>query len=236
MVLAETNSTQDAAFRLAGGRPGLLVLAARQTAGRGRLSRIWADTSHLGVAATFVLDASGRSPEHLSLAAGLAAWRAIPIWYGKDQPVFKLRWPNDVVESRPPHRKIAGVLIEIKDELALVGIGINILQQDSDWPAELRDRAVSISQLSAAPINRGVIACLLVRTFADQLRATTQENARTWSNYDILLNTRRSFIHDNQTYTGLVQAIDPTNHIFLQLDDGTTKSLPALTTSLVHDA
>ncbi len=235
VVLAETESTQDAALRLAGGRPGLMVLAVRQTAGRGRLGRTWADTSHLGLAATFVLDAARYSAEHLSLAAGVAAACAIPLRDLDQQPACKLRWPNDVVEPQRPHRKVAGVLIEIKDHLALVGIGINVLHRDTDWPADLRDRAVSILQLGQSPPMRGLLASFLVRALAHHLGRPAHEIARDWSDRDILRNTRRSFLHNNQTYTGLVLSIDPTNHIRLQLDDGTTTSLPALTTSLVHE-
>ncbi len=76
MVLAETESTQDAAMRLCGGRPGLVVIAGRQTKGRGRLGRLWADTSHLGVAMTFVFDGKAYDDAHLSLAVGVAASKA----------------------------------------------------------------------------------------------------------------------------------------------------------------
>jgi len=236
VVLAETASTQDAALRIAGGKPGLMVLAVRQTAGRGRLGRTWADTSHLGLAATFVLDAARYSAEHLSLAAGVAAACAIPLRGLDQQPACKLRWPNDVVEPERPHRKVAGVLIEIKDHLALVGIGINVLHRDADWPPDLKDRAVSIFQLCQSPMKREHVAAILVRALAHHLGRPADEIARDWSDRDILRNTRRSFLHNNQTYTGLVLSIDPTNHILLQLDDGTTTSLPALTTSLVHEA
>src|SRR5882672_10585176 len=75
-VVREVGSTQDFARDMANGSPGLLVIAGRQTTGRGRLGRRWADTSHLGLAMTFVLDAAAHTPEQLSIAAGVAACRA----------------------------------------------------------------------------------------------------------------------------------------------------------------
>lgn len=56
VVLEECRSTQDEAERLAEGRAGLLLVALRQTQGRGRQGRSWHQNGQ-GVAATFVLDA-----------------------------------------------------------------------------------------------------------------------------------------------------------------------------------
>jgi BirA family biotin operon repressor/biotin-[acetyl-CoA-carboxylase] ligase len=238
VVLAETGSTQDAALRLAGGRPGLMVVAVRQTAGRGRLGRAWVDTSHLGLAVTFVLDAASHTPEHLSLAAGLAAWEVVFTSTNASDRMIEnvgLRWPNDVVELHTPHRKVAGVLIEVRDHLALVGVGINVSQRSSDWSSDLRARAVSIFQLTGRDSPRHRVAQDVLWRLCASLREPSQRLAEHWSRFDILRNSRRSFIHNNQTYTGLVRAIDPTNQILLQLDDGTLHALPALTTSLVHD-
>lgn len=233
IVLAETASTQDAATRLSGGKPGLVVVAGRQTSGRGRLGRSWADTSHLGVAATFVLDGRAYDDARLSLAAGQAASRAC----GADiEPVhgIRLRWPNDVVEDRPPHRKIAGVLIERANGLALVGVGINVLHRDSDWPSDLRERAVSLRRLGKK-WPRISVAQNLVLHMLTSLYDTTQSLVDHWRRHDILIGTRRSFVHNNHHYYGLVLDIDPMNVIRLQLPEGREVSLPAHSTSLVHE-
>lgn len=233
MVLAETESTQDAAVRLCDGKPGLVVIAGRQTKGRGRLGRHWADTSHLGVAMTFVFDGKAYDDAHFSLAAGVAA----SIACGADlEPVhgIRMRWPNDVVEDQPPHRKIAGVLIERSNGLAFVGIGINVLHSDSDWPSELRERAVSLRRLGKN-YTRVSLAQKLVTHMLWSLADTTQSLVDHWRRHDILIGTRRGFIHNNHQHFGLVLDIDPLNSIRLQLQDGREVLLPAHSTSLVHD-
>src|SRR5881394_4876 len=73
VVVRETRSTQDFARETAGGQGGVLVVAGRQLAGRGRLGRRWADTSDVGLAMTFVLDAARTAPERLAIGAGVAA-------------------------------------------------------------------------------------------------------------------------------------------------------------------
>lgn len=271
LVVDQCESTQDIAKQACQGKPGMLVVAERQTAGRGRLGRAWADTSHLGVPATFVLDATVISPEHLSLIAGIAAcatcefaldynaadldclsdYPTVPLDFAVrsqsksffrsdvliDQPVA-IRWPNDVVEltdSLTPGRKIAGVLIERVDGLVLVGIGVNVLHARSDWSAELATKATSLRSLGSV-WSRADVAVQLVTSLNALLSKRPSIIAKLWNNRDVLVGLRQTFEHNNQRFTGTIKSIDPTNHILLQLDDGTTKSLPALTTSLVHDA
>src|SRR5436190_5179882 len=109
MVVRETGSTQDFAKSIARGAAGLVVIAGRQTQGRGRLGRRWADTSHLGLAMTFVIDGRGKA-EQLAIAAGVAACRAVEGCVGPGR--VGLRWPNDVVERAAgggPGRKLSGV-------------------------------------------------------------------------------------------------------------------------------
>src|SRR5438874_738424 len=66
--------------------------------------------------------------------------------------VARLGWPNDVVQRElggTPGRKLAGVLIEKEVALALVGMGINVMQQRADWPEELSRRVTSLHELGA---------------------------------------------------------------------------------------
>ncbi|HRQ74913.1 MAG TPA: hypothetical protein PK098_03240, partial [Phycisphaerales bacterium] len=106
IVLRETDSTQDAAKRF-GAQPGDVVTAGRQTAGRGRLGRAWADTVDAGVAVTMVVDCrSLRATEQLATIGAIAAACAVEAVMGAR---VGIKWPNDVVVDG---RKLAGVLIE----------------------------------------------------------------------------------------------------------------------------
>jgi BirA family biotin operon repressor/biotin-[acetyl-CoA-carboxylase] ligase len=230
-VIAETASTQDAALAMSGGRPGLLVLAGRQTGGRGRLGRAWADTEGLGLAATFVLDA--REPALLALGAGLAACQAVEEATGGLASVG-LKWPNDVVERGGVGRKVAGVLVEQRDGVALLGIGINILQKCEDWPADMQRRAVSLAQLGSR-WTRVDVAEVLLAALDRMLRTPAEELAMAWAARDVLLGTRRVFECDGKRVEGVVEAIRPTAFIQVRADDGDLVQLPAMTTSLVKD-
>ncbi|MDX2018269.1 MAG: biotin--[acetyl-CoA-carboxylase] ligase [Planctomycetota bacterium] len=230
-VLAETGSTQDAARLAAGDRPGLMVTAGRQSSGRGRLGRAWADSAHLGVAVTFVVEA--RSAGVLSIAAGLASCRACAAFLAAPS-ALGLRWPNDVVEFRGAQRKVSGVLIEETDRLALVGIGINVLHRDADWSEALRGRAVSLAQLGAGVSRLEVLERLTIeldRALAEPAEAL----ARAWTGLDILRGSVRTFVHDGREHTGEVVSIDPAGEIVLRTTAGAVVTLPAVSTSLRHE-
>lgn len=236
-VLAVTASTQDAALQLGAGRPGLLVLAGRQTAGRGRLGRVWNHIADLGVAATLAIDGKAFTPERAALAAGLAAARTVEALLPAAARVG-IRWPNDVVEVTAeggPGRKLCGVLIEARDGLLLVGIGINVGQRESDWPAELRSRAVSLRQLGSAAARIDVIEGLV-----GELNAAFEQPERDviehWKARDVLRGRRCTFIHDAKQVHGVVESMEPSLEIVIRGDEGAVTRLPAASTSLVLDS
>lgn len=160
-VLRETDSTQDAAGRLAA-TPGTLVTTGRQVAGRGRLGARWADTADDGVACTFVIEAL--APERLAMSAAVAvalAARDVVAIDTRDR--LGLKWPNDLLaewhDGVP--RKIAGVLVEVREGRALVGIGVNVAHATFD--GDLATRAASLRMLGAQADRLAVIERLLLR-------------------------------------------------------------------------
>lgn len=257
-VVADTDSTQTAAARLADRQPGLMLIAGRQRAGRGRLGRAWADTNDHGLAVTFAIDGSMFDDGVLSLAAGVAACRTVEdaLFFRVSRPAdplvhalvytramlrairqprpVGLRWPNDVVENhRQGGRKVAGVLIERIGPLALVGIGINVAQTIRDWPDELIDKAVSLNQLGSH-FSRLDTAQRLLPRFVDALALPPNRLALAWRRRNVLRGTRHTFEYDGKRFTGSVLNIAPTSCIVLSTPQGVV-NLPALATTLIHD-
>lgn len=235
-VLAVTASTQDAALQMAGGQPGLLVLSGRQTAGRGRLGRVWSHIADLGIAATFVIDGGKLSPERAALSAGLAVARAVETLLPGGEGVG-IRWPNDVVErtSAGPGRKLSGVLIEARAGLLLIGIGINVGQREGDWPNELRARAVSLRQLGSTSARIDVIE-RLVDELDRTLKTPESEVVEAWKARDLLRGRRCTFVHDTKEIHGIVESMEPSLEIIIRGDGGGLTRLPAASTSLVLDS
>ncbi len=158
------DSTNSEVQRLAAmGMPsGLVVIADRQTAGRGRRGRVWLAEPEQGL--TFSLlwrfDGSPARLAGLSLAVGVALARAIDTL---GIPGVGLKWPNDLLALLPTGpAKVAGILVELSNEpkatQAVIGIGINLLK-----PSERCDQpAAGLAELAGEPPERHALlsACL----------------------------------------------------------------------------
>jgi BirA family biotin operon repressor/biotin-[acetyl-CoA-carboxylase] ligase len=224
VMLRETASTQDHA-RAAGIEPGTVVVAWRQTAGRGRLGRAWADTGTDGVAATFALPAA--PPESLAMRSAVAAASAARRFVAGD--ACGVKWPNDVVVDG---RKLAGVLVERIDGTALVGIGINVRQ--TSFPPPLDGHATSLAMHGPAPDRLDVLVALL-EEIGIAFTADEADIYRTYRALDRMSGRRCAFLTAEGQVEGLVEEVDPLRG--LRVRDGTeVRFLPAATTSVVPPA
>jgi BirA family biotin operon repressor/biotin-[acetyl-CoA-carboxylase] ligase len=157
-------STQVLAFELAasGAVDGTAIVAASQTAGRGRRGRRWEDEPGASLLVSIIVRPS-RPPREwprLSFAAALAVADMLAEVAGLPA---RLKWPNDVLVGG---RKIAGILLESRSGLAVVvvGIGVNLAQRD--FPPALADRATSVVLQAHAPVDGEVALAALLDAFA----------------------------------------------------------------------
>lgn len=131
--------------------PWRIVVAAEQTAGRGRQGRAWASPPGTSVSMSMVVPAPDR-PEHLGwvpLSAGLAVCRGLAGLTGRPG-AFGVKWPNDVLadplrpdaphgtSSASPAHKVCGILCEVAAPgLVVVGIGVNVSAPPQSLPAAI---------------------------------------------------------------------------------------------------
>ncbi len=167
-------STQDEAIRLArGGAPeGTVVVAARQTQGRGRLGRRWFSPPGAGLYASVVLRPPVPAAQWpvLSVLAGVAVVEALQ---GLGVAGARLKWPNDaLIEGR----KVAGILVEAFPDagFAVLGLGLNASFQGVDVPADLLATATDIeSHLPADTDLHDAAAKVLLAVLHSYQRART---------------------------------------------------------------
>jgi BirA family transcriptional regulator, biotin operon repressor / biotin---[acetyl-CoA-carboxylase] ligase len=126
-VAAECASTNTLLLARADGSPsGAVLVAERQTAGRGRMGRQW--HAEPGASLTFSLLYKlprGAVPSGLSLAVGVGIAEALR---ELGVPGVALKWPNDILRDG---RKLGGVLIELTGSSAVIGIGLNLRLPDN---------------------------------------------------------------------------------------------------------
>ena len=143
-----------------------VLLAERQTGGRGRRGRPWASplaaNLYLSVARRF--DGGLARLGGLSLVAGVAVVDALRA-LGPDR--VGLKWPNDVVvEQGARLRKLGGILVEGGGEhggpaRAVIGIGLNVRMPGAAG-AEIDQPWVDLQALCEPPPRDAIAAALLV--------------------------------------------------------------------------
>ena len=166
IVLQSTGSTNDFLRQMLTPElpEGFVVFAEEQTAGRGQRGNRWASASHLGLWFSILL----RPQLPLAESARLTNWaaQAVAATIRREtglEPVIKP--PNDIYLGA---RKVAGVLVETKagrgqEFSAIAGIGVNLNQAPSDFPAELQERAGSLAMALGSKIERALFAVALLR-------------------------------------------------------------------------
>lgn len=188
---ATTGSTNDDIRQLAAvGLPAeSVVVADRQTAGRGRMGRVWQSREGIGVWMSILFRPSGtdaRLGGLVPLAAGLAVARTlramgVEAW---------LKWPNDVLCRG---RKICGILCEsiasgTRLEQVTVGIGLNLFHTREDFGSELAGTATSLvlekPELSGA--TRDAIASGLLSETVKTVRMVDTEKDALLEEYRVL--------------------------------------------------
>lgn len=157
----ETDSTNEQALRLAANQAEefTLVIAERQSAGRGRLGRHWVTMEGTSLAFTIVLKPAPAEIPHLSifsLLGGLATCQAIHSTYGI---CAQVKWPNDVLLDG---MKTAGILAEScwqNEQLSdlVLGIGINVLAGSVPPAKEMLFPATCVQTHCSQPVERLVL-------------------------------------------------------------------------------
>lgn len=122
-------------------RPGTVVVARHQTAGRGRQGRFWLDCGGLHLSVVV--------PGHrAAFERGFSVWLGLQTVLVLREEVHvdaRLKWPNDIVVG---DRKLGGILLETtgRGEAARVvaGLGLNLDTRRDEFPAALQGMATSV--------------------------------------------------------------------------------------------
>jgi BirA family biotin operon repressor/biotin-[acetyl-CoA-carboxylase] ligase len=220
-----------------------LVLAKRQTAGRGRGSNTWWSGSG-SVTATFVFRADMHlAAHHVPLIAGLAVRDALAELI--DDKQVQLKWPNDVVYC---DRKLAGLLCERLETVDQIGVGINVnlpspKGHNSDReegrksprqlpPKSLLSSAVWMEQIAARQTDLNQVVIAVAKSLHRALgRRTETPFAQILARYDRhhSLHGRRISVSDmdgTPPLRGVCEGLDSVGRLLLRPGKGTAGNAP----------
>ena len=157
VVLKTVDSTNDHARKLLGkGETGeWVIISEEQTKGKGRFSRDWYSPEGKGIWMSVVKN-NIFTTQYFGIISLLTSLSVFDSLYEICGLQAELKWPNDIIFD---NKKLCGILIESykregKITDFIIGIGLNLLQGNNDFPRELRGKAVSLLQIIPEKINR----------------------------------------------------------------------------------
>lgn len=206
----------------------LLVLAERQTEGRGRgQNRWWSGAGALTCTLVIPLEGiPGDRLPHIALTTGLAICQAIEAF--APQADLGIKWPNDVYLDG---RKLAGVLIEIPPHRplhAVIGMGINVNNSFDDAPAELAQIGVSLRDTLQIELDRTELLIACLRQFErrwEQLRRDSVTLVDQWRAYHVLQDRRVEIDTYDATLRGTCRGIDRDGALLVETPTGIRRCL-----------
>ncbi len=141
-----------------------VLLAERQTGGRGRRGRQWVSplAAHVYLSVSRRFEGGLSRLGGLSLVAGVAACEAL---HGLGLTQVRLKWPNDLVVMAGDMCKLGGLLVEGGGEVAgssraVIGLGVNVRMPDAQ-AAGIDQPWVDIARLGPPPSRNALVAALL---------------------------------------------------------------------------
>ena len=221
-VLEAVDSTNAYAARLAseGAEEGTIVLAERQTAGRGRLGRAFASPEGGIYLSIIVRDRlQGRDVPFITLLSGVAVARAIREVTGL--PAL-IKWPNDILVHG---KKVCGILNESRfagDEIdfIVIGVGVNVSTDMSAFPPEVRDVASTLKRELGAEVARLPVLKRLLGNVEELLQAYRangeQDTIQQWVSFSCTIGRRVNVISRSGSVEGMALGIDRTGALVIE--------------------
>jgi BirA family biotin operon repressor/biotin-[acetyl-CoA-carboxylase] ligase len=199
-----------------------VVVADKQSAGRGRLQRNWLSAEG-GLYFSMVLrpDLLPREAPLVNLAVALEVVATLEACCGIRAAV---KWPNDVLVDE---RKIAGILSQMEMEgesltFLNIGVGVNL----NNAP-EIADKpAVSVLQLTGRRAPRAIVLAAFLDRFEQRLANFSRAAVvRDWKEKNITLGRRVTIATAREAHEGLAVDVDDDGGLVLQSEDGSRQTV-----------
>lgn len=234
VVYEEVESTNSKANELLkqGYPSGTVVIADRQTKGKGRLGRTWISPSGKNLYMSIALKPN-IPPKYatvLTLTSVVACTTALRRY--TDIPVM-IKWPNDMLVD---DKKVGGILTEMKIEgekikSAVVGIGINVNMTEQDMPDEIKEIASSLKICKGEDFSRGLLAVEIIKEFDKWYQLLERRQRKTiidrWMQLSGTIGRQVKIVLTDRELIATAEAIDEEGRLIVKLSDGTYEKICA---------
>jgi len=224
--LKSTNimAKEKALHRAEGVSEGTLIIAERQSGGKGRLGRKWFSPAG-GIWLSIILYPQ-LSPSYISrvtLMTAVAAVKAIEIC---TQIEPQIKWPNDILINE---KKVCGILTEMSAELdiinwVVVGIGVNVNIDHQRFPEDIQANTISLKEVSGEEVLRVKLAQTFLQEFEKYYESLKRREfssiLKEWKLYSHTLGRKIRVDMGERIVTGEAVNINEDGALILKKEDG----------------
>ncbi len=214
-------STNTAAWDLykQGLKSNLIIITDNQTSGRGRGKHTWHSQPGEGLTFSILLqpDLSADQAGLIPIIAGVSVAEAIK---KLNIPAY-LKWPNDILINS---RKTGGILCESRIagsdiSAAVIGIGLNVNDELSSYPEEIRTTATSLYQSTGITHDREDLLIAVFTSLERNLRDySVSEIVQEWNRSGALINKSITMVSGNSTINGKFKGINGKGEAILEIN------------------
>jgi BirA family biotin operon repressor/biotin-[acetyl-CoA-carboxylase] ligase len=203
---------------------GTLIIAERQSAGKGRLGREWFSPAG-GIWLSIILYPQ-LPPSYIpriTLMTAIAVVKAIKIC---TQIESKIKWPNDILINE---KKVCGILTEMSAELdiinwVVVGIGINVNINHREFPEDIQENTISLKEVSGKEVLRVRIVQIFLQEFERYYESLKRREfssiLKEWKLYSHTLGRKIRVDMGERIVTGEAVNINEEGALILKKEDG----------------
>ena len=221
-VLEEVTSTNDVMRDRARQQnvEGLVLLAEKQTSGKGRQGRVWHTPAGRNLALTiaWACDPDISRLAGMSLAAGAAIADALQETFDLS---LDLKWPNDMYIDG---RKCGGILVEtfIDGDLRshlMIGVGLNVLPGDVEVDQPVTDLASHVG----GDISRNDVAASVINGLVGLLAGWSDSGFNSWRDAWCardMLKDEPITVTGGEELAGVASGVDETGALLVRTEQG----------------
>jgi BirA family biotin operon repressor/biotin-[acetyl-CoA-carboxylase] ligase len=231
-LLSEAASTNTLAMEMAakGAPEGTVVIAEKQTGGKGRLGRKWiSPKGNLYFSVVLRPDIPTHKAPLITLMGAVAAAAAIRTTCNLPATI---KWPNDILVAG---KKIGGLLTEMSAEPdrirhIVLGIGVDVNMALDELPPDVRARTTTLAVEAGKKIDRTLLLQQVLRDLESRYRVFLRSEAdilKEWGALTMTIGSRVSVNGSGEMFEGLAQGIDSEGRLIVRLDDGSLRQVAA---------
>lgn len=218
----EIDSTNTYVKSIADGvSEGRIVIAKKQTAGRGRLGRSFFSPSASGLYVSILLRPA-LSPDKTVYITAAAAVAAAEVIEEVSCKATDIKWVNDIYIDG---KKVCGILTEAlfcgeRISHAVLGVGINLSSPEGGFPDDIKDVAAGVFEIADDDVAARLLASFVERFFKYYGRLEEKEYLDVYRKKMLYMGERINVISPTEKYVATLVSVNDDFSLNVKADNG----------------